>query len=209
MSLIVYGYPNTRTLRVTWMLEELGLDYEYHLVDMAKGESRSAEYLAINAAAKVPALQVEGHILTESCAIVNYLASLVPDQQMIPTANPIRRAIYDQWSSFAITELEQALWTIGKHRFALPKDKRCPEVQETAAWEFQKALELFSLGLADKDFILGEQFSAADVLLAHTLFWGMAFKQPIEQENLKGYLGRTGVRPALAAARAREQASLT
>jgi len=191
------------------MLEELGLNYDYHLVDFTKGESRSDEYLAINPAGKLPAIMTEGQALTESCAIVNYLAAGHPDAELIPTASPFRRAMYDQWCFFAVTELEQPIWTMAKHKFALPKDQRCTEVLSSAAWEFQKALNLLSDGLGDKDFILGEHFSAADILLAHTLYWGMAFKQPVEQDNLKAYLGRTGVRSALAAARAREQAALS
>jgi len=190
------------------MLEELGMDYNYHLVDLTKGESKSDEYLAINPAGKLPSIMAEGQVLTESCAIVNYLAAGHPDAEFIPIASPFRRALYDQWCLFSLTELEQPLWTMSKHRFALPKDQRCTEVLSTAIWEFQKALILLSKGLGEKDYILGEQFTGADILLAHTLFWGMAFKQQIEQENLKAYLGRAGVRPALAAARSREQAVL-
>ena len=207
MNLKVYGFPNTRTLRVTWMLEELGLDYEYQLVDMAKGEAQSPAYLEINPAGKVPSLSADGAILTESAAIVNFLGALKPQAELIPAASPLRRASYDQWCNFAITELEQPLWTIGKNKFALPKEQRCPEIFPTAQWEFQKALDLLSRGLGQHDYILGDSFSAADILIAHTLFWGMAFKQPIEQDNLKAYVGRMGVRPALASARAREQAA--
>lgn len=207
MNLTVYGFPNTRTLRVTWMMEELGLDYDYELVDMTKGQSKSPGYLEMNPGGKVPSLKADGAIVTESLAIVNLLGALKPQLGLVPDASPLRRAIYDQWCCFAIGELEQPLWTIGKNKFALPKEQRCPEIFETATWEFQNALEVFSMGLGVQDYILGDQFSAADILLAHTLFWGMAFKQPIEQENLKAYVGRTGVRPALAAARAKEQAS--
>jgi len=189
------------------MMEELGLDYDYELVDMTKGQSKSPGYLEMNPGGKVPSLKADGAIVTESLAIVNLLGALKPQLGLVPDASPLRRAIYDQWCCFAIGELEQPLWTIGKNKFALPKEQRCPEIFETAAWEFQNALEVFSMGLGVQDYILGDQFSAADILLAHTLFWGMAFKQPIEQENLKAYVGRTGVRPALAAARAKEQAS--
>lgn len=205
MNLKVYGFPNTRSLRVTWVLEELGMEYEYHLVDMTKGESQSPAYLDVNPAGKVPALSVDGSYLTESAAILNFLGALKPEAGLIPDTSPLRRAFYDQWSIFAVTELEQPLWTIGKNKFALPKEHRCPDIFATAEWEFQKALKLFSNGLGENDYILGADFSAADILLGHTLFWGMAFKQNIEQDNLKAYIGRLGVRPALSAARTREQ----
>ncbi len=208
MTLTVFGFPNSRSLRVTWMLEELGLPYDYHLVNFSKGESRSPEFLAVNPAGKVPAIRTANGILGESLAIVNYLATLVPDNMLIPRDDPWQRALYDQWTLFAVTELEQPLWTIGKNKFALPKEQRCAEIFPTAQWEFQKALHLLSEGLGQQSYILGDHFGAADILLAHTLFWGMAFKQPIEAANLRAYMGRIGARPALARARQREQAAL-
>jgi glutathione S-transferase len=208
MSLTVYGYPNTRTLRVTWALEELGLDYDYHLVDLSKGETKSEPYLALNPGGKVPTLVTEGGAITESLAIINYLVALKPESELIPRASPYRRACYDQWSIFALAELEQPLWTIGKSKFALPAEYRVSEIQKTAEYEFQLALSLLSSGLGANDYILGSEFSAADIVLAHTLFWGLSFKQKIDQENLKAYIGRMGVRPALSLAREREKSAL-
>lgn len=204
----VYGFPNSRALRVTWTLEELGLEYDYKLVDMRKGETKEPDYLAIHPGGKVPAIQHDGATLTESAAIINYLCTLNADAELIPQS-AYRRAEYDQWCFFAIGELEQPLWTMGKNMFALPEEQRCPAILKTAEWEYQKALGLFSKGLGDHDYILGDHFSAADILLAHCLFWGVAFKQSIEQDNLKAYMGRMGARPALAKARNREQSALT
>ena len=208
MSLTVYGFPTTRSLRVTWMLEELGLEYNYHLVNMSKGESQSADFLAVNPAGKVPALKTEHGILTESVAILNYLGAQKPDEGLIPTHCLFERARYDQWCLFAAAELEQPLWTIGKNKFALPKEQRCPAILPTAEWEFQKALELFSKGLGEQTYILGPNFSAADILLAHTLYWGRDFKQNIEAKNLQDYMQRIQSRPALAAAVKREKDAL-
>lgn len=208
MSLTVFGFPNTRSLRVTWMMEELGMEYDYHLVNMTRGESQSAEYLSVNPGGKVPALKTEEGTLTESVAIMNYLGALHPDADLIPTHSLFERARYDQWCLFAVTELEQPLWTIGKNKFALPKEQRCAEIFPTAQWEFQKALKLLSDGLGDQAYILGPHFSGADILLAHTLYWGMAFKQPIESPTLQSYMQRIGARPALASARKKEQDAL-
>lgn len=189
------------------MLEESALDYEYQLVDLMQGGARTLEYLAINPGGKVPALFVDGAALTESLAIVNYLGALKPDLGLVPDASPFRRALYDQWTAFAITELEQPLWTISKHKFALPKDKRCADVLSTAVWEFEMALEILSQGLGEKSYILGDEFSAADIMVGHSLFWGMAYKQPLVHANLEAYVGRLGVRSALATARAKELAA--
>lgn len=205
MSLTLYGYPNTRALRVTWLLEELGLDYDYKYVDLLKAEAREPEFLEINPAGKLPALKTEGGVITESLAIMNYLCALRPEAELIPNLSPFRRAQYDQWCSFALTELEQPMWSISKHKFALPKAHRFSEAIPSFEYEFQVALDLLSRGLGSNDYILGDQFSAADILLGHSLFWGVSFKQKIQQENINAYIGRLGVRPALNLAMEKEK----
>ena len=203
----VYGFPLTRSTRVTWLLEELGVDYHFTLVDFNKAQHRSAEYLAINPAGKVPAMTDGDLLLTESAAMVSYLCDKYADRGLIPSVGTVERAHYEQWSYFALCELEQPLWTLSKHKFALPKEQRVPEVRKTASWEFQQALTLLSKGLGDKDYILGT-FSGADILLGHTLFWGLAFHQPIEQDNLRAYIERLRHRDAYQRASAKEAAVL-
>ena len=83
-----------------------------------------------------------------------------------------------------------------------------PEIQPTAAWEFQRALEILERGLGDNDYLVGNRFSAADILVAQTLQWGVVFKQPIEQPNLQAYRERLMSRPAMTKALAREKAAL-
>jgi glutathione S-transferase len=205
----VYGYPQTRSVRITWMLEELEQAYDYKLVDFTKGEIRQEPFISINPAGKVPALKDGNLLLLESAAIVAYLGDKFPDKNLVPRAGTTQRGIYDQWSYFTACELEQPLWTIGKNKFALPKELRVPAIFSTAEWEYQKALKLLSLGLDDKPYILGDAFSAADILLGHTLDWGTRFKQAIEQENLIAYAERLNERPALARARKTEAAGST
>ncbi|NRB39465.1 MAG: glutathione S-transferase family protein [Pseudomonadales bacterium] len=201
----VYGYPKTRATRITWLLEELQQDYQFKRVNFAKGENRSAEFLAINPAGKVPAMQDDNLLMTESGAIVTYLADKYAAGTLIPAAGTNQRGRYEQWSYFSVCELEQGLWSIGKHKFALPEEQRVPDMINTGAWEFQKALALLSKGLGEQDYILGEQFSAVDILLVMTLHWALAFKQPIEADNVKAYYQRVINRPAFKAAWEREQ----
>jgi glutathione S-transferase len=187
------------------MLAELQLAYQFKYINLMKGEAHSAEYKAINPGCKVPSLSDDDLNLTESAAIVTYLGDKYGDGKLVPVSGTSDRARYDQWMAFAISELEQPLWTMGKHKFALPAERRVPEIMETAAWEFQKALTLLSKGLEGNAYILGEQFTGADILLGHTLFWGLGFKQPIEQENLQHYIERLKERPARKQAIEREQ----
>lgn len=204
----LYGFPNSRSLRVSWLLEELGADYDYQLIDLRSGAGQSPEYLAINPGGKVPALRDGDLVLTESAAIVTYLGDKSANRQLVPEPGTPLRGKYDQWCHFAMCELEQPLWNIAKHKFAIPEQYRVANIVPTADWEFQKALNVLSQGLGDKPYILGDSFSAADILLAHTLFWGKAFEQKIEQPNLLDYIGSIQDRPALQRAREREQNAL-
>ena len=142
--------------------------------------------------------------MTESGAIVTHLADCFGQGTLIPAPASAERARYEQWAFFALCELEQPLWTMGKHKFALPAEQRVAEVLPTAEWELQQALQLFSAGLRDNDYILGPQFSVVDILLSQTLMWALYFKKPVEQDNLQAYLQRCQSRPALQRAKEKE-----
>lgn len=206
--LTVYGFPRSRATRILWMLEELQQDYDYQPLDLEKGEHRSAEFLALNPAGKVPVLIDDDLILSECTAIISYLGDKFEHRELLPTPGSAQRALHDQWASFVVTELEQPLWTMGKHKFAIPKEYRVKAIFPTATWELQQAITLFSDALGDNPFILGDSFTAADILLGHTLFWAKGFEQPIEQANLQQYMGRVSQRPSLQKALAREKSSV-
>ena len=203
----LFNYPNTRGLRVTWMLEELEADYEFNLVPVGNSGFASEEYIKINPAGKVPAIRDGDLVLTESAAIVTYLGDKFPAKKLVPPAGSATRAKYDQWCYFVLSELEQPLWTKGKHKFMLPRDKRVPAIIETAEWEFQKALKILSQGLDGHRFILGDTFSAADILIGQTLSWARTAKQPVELQNVADYADSILGREALQRARTREAAS--
>lgn len=196
----LYNFPKTRGFRVTWMLEELEAEYEFKLVPFGANGFASEDYLKINPAGKVPALRDGDMLLTESAAIVTYLGDKFPEKQLVPPPGTAARAKYNQWCYFVLSELEQPLWTKGKHTFVLPPDKRVPAVIETAAWEFRKALSILSKGLEGNKYILGDSFSAADILVGHTLTWAETAKQPVEFQNVTDYaeliLGRDAVQRA-------------
>jgi glutathione S-transferase len=198
--LVVYGQRNSRSNRLTWMLEELGEAYDYRHVAISKGEGRQASHLGINPGGKVPVLKDGDLTLTESAAILTYLAEKFPDKELIPAQGTNDRGLFHQWSYFAVCELEQPLWTMAKHRFAIPEKHRVPAVLQTAQWEFDVALKLLSQGLGENKYILGEKFSAADILIGHTLNWASVFGMRFEQENINAYRKRLNARPALAKA---------
>lgn len=203
--LTLYGCPNTRSTRAAWALEEVGAEYKYIKIDLFKGEGRSSAYLQINPAGKVPALAEDGFVLTESAAIVTYIGDRYPESGLTPNVGSQARGHYDQWCFFAMAELEQPLWTMAKHQFALPEVWRVPEVINTAREEFKIAAKILETGLGDKPFILGESFTGADILLALTLAWARKAEVLPDSAILSAYLDRCLARPALARARNRER----
>lgn len=204
----VYGFPRSRATRILWMMEELQQDFDYHPLNLEKGEHRSASFLALNPGGKVPVIIDDELVVTESIAIMTYLGDRYGQGDLLPAPGTALRARHDQWMSFVATELEQPLWTMGKHKFAIPAEYRVKEIFPTAAWELQVALQLFSDGLGEQAFILGDTFTAADIMLGHALFWAVGFEQPVTQQNLINYMQRMKDRPALQKARAREQAAM-
>lgn len=202
----LYGFPRSRSTRVVWMLEELGLDYDFIKIDLMAGEGQSAAFKKIHPDGKVPAIDDDGFVLTESAAILTYLGDKHPSSKLVPAAGTQQRARYDEWSYFVLAELEQSLWTVGKHTFVLPENKRVAEVLPVAHWEFLKACKVLAEWLDGKEYALGDSFSALDILIAHTLNWAAAFKVPNGYPILDRYRERMIARPAFAKAVARESA---
>ncbi len=205
MSLTLYGLGRSRSFRVLWALEEIGAEYEYMDLDMgskAEDGNLHVDYLKLNPQGKVPTLIDDEFVLTESNAIINYLGTFAGGEKFIPQSDSRLRAEYDEVCFFIQSDFEQPLWTSGKHRFALPEEHRVPEVLATATWEFSKSQtalkDLFNLS----EYIVGNSFTFADVLLAHTIGWADSFKFSVDQELLS-YRDRMFARPAVAAAIAR------
>jgi len=200
----VFGFPKSRSARVLWMLEELGAEYHYVKVDLGAGAGQSADYTAINPFGKVPTLCDDDFCLTESAAILTYLGDRFPAAELIPPPGSLDYARYLQWAFFVLSELEQPLWTLAKHKFALPKDYRIPEISRTALWEFRRAAAVLAKGINEHGFLIGDSFSAADLLAAHTLSWAQAFEVSLDDHRLEEYATRHLARPAYLRARERE-----
>ncbi len=192
----LYGIPKSRSLRVSWLLEELELNWHYHFVDFAKGVQKSPEYLSINPCGKVPALQDNDLVMTESMAIMLYLAEKYGQGNWLPVAGTPESAMHHRWMSFISCELEQPLWTMGKHKFALPPELRHREMLAVAKWEFDRAAEVAETWMAETDFLLGDKPHVADILLAQTLIWASRFEMSLPPK-LNAFMVRMGQRPAM------------
>ena len=199
----LYGYRNGRTLRARWALEEANAAYDYVEVDLLKGEGRTPEFLTINPAGKVPVLIDGDHVITESAAICLHVAEKYDQCGLVPPpATPARSECY-KWISFVLTELDAALWTIAKHRFALPQDKRVDAVLDTAAWEYGVAVKILAAAVSAQPYLVYGVFSVADILAGHTLRWAKSARVDVQSRALDDYLKRLEARDAFQRAQAR------
>jgi len=193
----LYGYRNGRTLRALWALEEAGLGYELVEVDVTKGEGQAAWFRQLNPFGKVPVLVDGDLVLSESAAICQYVAEQRPASRLMPAPGTAENAHCQQWISFLLTEVDAPLWTIAKHRFALPAERRVPAVVDTAVWELQRALQLLDEALAGRDFLAGSTLTVADIIAGHCLAWAKSARIDVNGEHLASYAQALGNRPAM------------
>jgi glutathione S-transferase len=177
----------SRSFRCLWALEEAGVDYEYVPIKLLTEETdphsaRHRDYLALNAQGKVPTLTNGELVLTESAAILYYIGRCAPESGLLPNAGMDVYARLDEMAFFVISELEQPLWSKGKHWFALPEDQRIPQMFETARFEFATAVTALDQLLGDREFAVNDQFTIADILLAHTLNWAIRFEFDVPEK---------------------------
>jgi glutathione S-transferase len=190
----LYEFGPTRSIRVRWTLQELEVPFETVTIDMMAGQNRSAEFLKINPAGKLPAL-VDGEVtITESAAIILYLAEKFPDKGLAPRDLPQRAQLY-RWLLFTMTELEQPLWRIARHTNLYPKDARLPAEVELARKDFTPMAEVLEAHMQDREFVLGDRVSVADFALAYTLDWAKLVKLLDNLPRLDAYMERMYARP--------------
>jgi glutathione S-transferase len=190
----LYEFAPTRSIRVRWTLQELGVAFETVTIDMMAGEHRSPQFLKINPAGKIPVL-VDGDLtLTESVAICVYLAEKYREKDLIPN-DPRERATLNQWLLFTATELEQPLWRIARHTNLYPKDKRLPAEIELARNDFTAMAKVLNEHMDGRTFVLGNRVSVVDFVLAYTLDWAQLVKLLGGLPRLEAYVERMYARP--------------
>ncbi|MEM6824882.1 MAG: glutathione S-transferase family protein, partial [Pseudomonadota bacterium] len=158
MTLKLIGARDTRTRRIIWVLEELGLSYEFDPLP-----PRDPEVRRLNPSGKVPVVIVDQLVLTESVAIMHYLA----DREGALTFPPgtTCRAQQDGYTFRILDEIEGPLWTAARHSFILPKEMRHPDIKTSLRWEFGEALNLLAADLGDGPYLMGDTMTVPDILL--------------------------------------------
>src|SRR3954463_8751232 len=161
--LTLYHAVPSRSMVTRWMLEEVGEPYDVHLVNLGKGENRAAEHLAVNPMGKVPALRHGDVVITENAAICTYLADAFPNPGLsVPIGNP-RRGVYLKWLFFGPSCIEPAIM-----------DRAFPRKEEARRaalgyGDFDTVTDVVAKAVAKGPYILGEQFTAADVVIGSGL----------------------------------------
>jgi glutathione S-transferase len=190
----LYGIGPSRWLRVLWAMKELDAEFEFVPVNLMAGEHFKPEFLRLNPAHKVPVLVDGDLVLTESAAIVLYLAEKYPDKGLLPT-DLAQRALVYRWVMFCMTELEQPLWRIAKHRFLYPEDKRSPADIALAKEDFVEMAKVLEQHMVGREFIVGDTMTAADCVTAYVIDWASMVGLLDDLPLLRAYLERMYARP--------------
>lgn len=164
----LYGFPPTRSARVLWALRELDVEFEFINVDQTRGEHRRPEFLALNPAGKLPALVDGDFVLTESVAIVLYLAEKYPEKGLLPAGLRARAEAF-RWLLFTATELEQPLWRIARHTHVYPPEKRLAAEITLARQDFLDMAAVLEEHMDGREFLVGNHVTVADFVAAYTL----------------------------------------
>jgi glutathione S-transferase len=196
----LFWYPRTRSVRTLWLLHELGIPFERHLVDLRDPASRGdPDFQAASPMGKVPAISDGPVHMAESAAIAIYLADRYPQPGLAPALDHADRGAFLYWCTYTPAVIEPAMM----ERF------NSWEVNPASSgWgNFDRMIHTLEKGLGDGPWILGDDFSAADTLLGSSVNFMKVFGILPESEVLEAYLDRSLARPAYQAALAEDAAA--
>ena len=193
----LFHSPRTRSTGALILLEELGADYDLQVLNMKAAEQRGAAYLKVNPMGKVPALRHGDAVVTEQVAVFLYLADLYPEAGLAPPLGDPLRGPYLRWMAFYGSCFEPALIDQSMKRDAAPPSS-------SPYGDYDTMLKTLTDQLGKGPFLLGDKFSAADVLWGTALTWTTMFKLVPELPVIKAYIARINARPAVARVNARD-----
>jgi glutathione S-transferase len=181
------------------MLEEVGQPYDIRLIKLSAGDNLKPDYLAINPMGKVPALKHGDVVITEVAAICAYLADEFPGNKLNVRVGTPRRGEYLKWLFFGPSVFEPAMTDR-----AFPR-KEDPRAAALGWRNFDTVLDIVSKALSKGPFLMGEQFTAADIVIGSGLRYGMMFKLVPERKEFLDYAARIAARPSAQRAEAKDK----
>ena len=193
----IFWAPQTRSTRALWMLEEAGVDYDMQLVDIRSPDRKdSAEFLAASPMGKVPAIVDGDASMSESAAICIYVADRYAPGTLAPVLDDPQRGKYLYWTMYTPAVIEPAM----AEKFANLEPNRGRN-----GWgDFETMIRVFDEGLAKREWILGDKFTAADVMLGSTAVFLRMFNMLPNSDNIDAYADRCIARPAFQRAAKKE-----
>ena len=201
MALKIYGVARSRAARVLWMAKELGLDYEHIKVDFATGDTRRPEHLALNPNGHVPVIDDDGLILWESMAINLYLAKKYDRSGLYPARSEDEARAW-QWSFWGMTEVERPLLTALLNRAVYPERERDTATADDAEKSLAQPLGVLDGALSRSAYLLGGQFTVADLNVASILAWARPAQVDVSRfPSVAEWLKNCAERPAARAVR--------
>jgi len=182
--------PHSRSGIVRAMLEELGAPYDLVALNLKTGEQRTPDYLAINPMGKVPAIRHGNVLITEQAAILMYLADLYPEKKFAPSVGDPLRGAYLRWMVFYGSCFEPATVDFAHKREAVPP-------LQCGYGDYGSVMHVLAEQLEQGPWLLGERFSAADVLWGGALSHGLTSSLVPDWPVFRDYAGRVQARPAV------------
>jgi glutathione S-transferase len=190
----LYHAPRTRSIRVLWLLEELGIPFELETQEYRPPATPFAQKTPFG---KFPSLEDGDTVMFESGAIVEYLLERYGEGRLGPRAGEPRRGEFLQWVHFAEATLMPPLIEILRHTVLKPEAERIPAVVDDARTRAAVTLAVVERALADRNYLLGADFSAADIMMTYGVQWAEMLGLLADSPNLRAYLQRLTSRPAL------------
>jgi glutathione S-transferase len=194
---VLFYNPQSRAAGVQILLEELNADYELKVLNLKTGDNRKPEFLAINPMGKLPTIKHGDTVVTEQAAVYMYLAELYPEAKLSPAVGDPLRGEYLRWMVFYGSCFEPAVVDRSMKREPAP-------VGTSPYGDFDMTIGTVAKQLSKGPWMLGETFTAADVLWGAALAWTTGFKIVPELPEFKAYIERFNARPAVARARAKD-----
>jgi glutathione S-transferase len=193
-----YYNPQSRAAIVHWMLEELGVPFNMHVLRFDKAEHKTPEFLAINPMGKVPTIKHGDVVITEYPAICCYLADVFPAAGLAPAIGDPQRGPYLRWLFFTGSCIEPAM---SDH--ALKREPGRPSMMGYGS--FDDTMNTATLAVKDGPYLLGETFSAADVVFGSGILFGMMFGLLPERPEFLAYGEHLKKRPAYQRAKSKDE----
>jgi glutathione S-transferase len=195
--LTIYHAPRSRSQRVVWLAEEIGLPYRLHTLEMFSDAMKAPEYLRIHPLGKVPAIDDDGFVLWETAAIFAYLIGRFSDGALLPPRETREGAKALQWMEFGENALTVIMGEVAAHAGPMPEKWRIPALVDRGRALAPSLVGVVEDALGDRPFILGDRFSAADIQLG----FGLGIARYLEFVNdstprSSAYLARLEARPA-------------